>query len=638
MARSQTRGPFSTVPLIVVGPLLAGALQSWEIDFNGRAAHGGSKIVAAAATRDAEFAAAAAGASRAAVVASAGDSAGAGASAGANAAVAHAVHEGDMAAAPPQTPALPQQPPLPAALSKLPTPQPQQTPSGPSLPAAAPAAPAAAAPATVHAAAAAAEMTAPDGAAVGANIRNVSGDVAGAKTDPTSNGGKVRALQLQAPLQHAIDMTLLGAIAVLAAATAVGLAVDRLILRGALERQGRPSACVMLFVASTHILQPPAILSTCFSFHVAVDLGALGTHSLSRSHHNRELGPVTHTGSSFVVGLWHEGCFIASTLFAFYAAVIPMTQAVLLVFGERHRYSTDPNLARFAANSLRAFRLISKWASPTLFAFIVLFHLVRSLDGAPFFSSAAVLDVGFTLFAVFCAASALSVFLIPLPKEPLGVRPRTAVIKMPKWVRDALLLSLGILLCGVLQPFMTVSFDRGAAVEPRGSLPRSLEGALMALDGPTAFQYDVSLWTCLRGLGGASLVEGEANSVLGFTMITVFVLGFTAFDLLLLFLAVRRFEGGDGAAKEPCPYVLAAIPIKHAAMLDTCLMGIVLVLLAGGLLRGEGLSLQPGPGIATLLVAELLHLAAHRSVITTVKAAQDAEAAAERWKVGEGAN
>merc|ERR1719203_2223602 len=90
---------------------------------------------------------------------------------------------------------------------------------------------------------------------------------------------------------------------------------------------------------------------------------------------------------------------------------------VLLVLGEAWR-SGWPLRARAC---VKAVQLVSKWACPDLFAYVLLLHLVRALPRhCPLIETAGHLDVGFSCFSIFCVCSTLASLWIPLPSRSCG--------------------------------------------------------------------------------------------------------------------------------------------------------------------------------------------------------------------------
>mmetsp|Transcript_86246 Transcript_86246/g.267054 ORF Transcript_86246/g.267054 Transcript_86246/m.267054 type:complete len:167 (+) Transcript_86246:299-799(+) len=127
---------------------------------------------------------------------------------------------------------------------------------------------------------------------------------------------------------------------------------------------------------------------------------------------------------------------------------------------------------------------------------------------------------------------------------------------------------------------------------------------------------EVSLWNCLVALWGY-MSEGEAASVMAFTMVAGLALLLTVADMLMLALATLHLgRTGPNKAME------VSRLLKHITMLDVFCMGVLVVCLAGEAYRSEGFNLGLRRGLLPLVGAEVLHYAAYRLVSD---AAGDAE-------------
>mmetsp|Transcript_52993 Transcript_52993/g.134430 ORF Transcript_52993/g.134430 Transcript_52993/m.134430 type:complete len:148 (-) Transcript_52993:152-595(-) len=65
-----------------------------------------------------------------------------------------------------------------------------------------------------------------------------------------------------------------------------------------------------------------------------------------------------------------------------------------------------------------AVQMISKWASPDMFAYMLLMYLVGGLDHPPTLKGVGQLDLGFRSFALFCIFSTVASLGIQAPELP----------------------------------------------------------------------------------------------------------------------------------------------------------------------------------------------------------------------------
>merc|ERR1719277_548105 len=104
-----------------------------------------------------------------------------------------------------------------------------------------------------------------------------------------------------------------------------------------------------------------------------------------------------------VQSLAEEHMLLAAGLVTAYAMVLPAVKVVLLFLSMalRHGDSRRVRWARWCAIAVRA---LSKWASPDMFAYILMMYLFRSINKPPQLpqlSSDLRLGLGFTCFCVF---------------------------------------------------------------------------------------------------------------------------------------------------------------------------------------------------------------------------------------------
>merc|ERR1719401_1285054 len=109
---------------------------------------------------------------------------------------------------------------------------------------------------------------------------------------------------------------------------------------------------------------------------------------------------------------------------------VPALKLVLMIVGEMWRFSDDPFRRCVSYQAVRFVQVISKWACPDMFAYILMTYLLRDLDlRSDIISSAGFLDTGALCFSMFCIFSTLSSPAVKLPAsggwsgEAILVRP-----------------------------------------------------------------------------------------------------------------------------------------------------------------------------------------------------------------------
>jgi len=398
--------------------------------------------------------------------------------------------------------------------------------------------------------------------------------------------------------------------------------------------QLHPRGWVVGVLVASYLMLVAAVGSTLFSFNMFlrahIDLLGDVAYNLTRE-------PKTESTLSVISLLFRTGGNVAALLVILYAMVIPALKVILLIAGEAWRKSESERLRQVSSVCIALVQVGSKWATPDLFAYILLLFLFRHLNHPPLVQAEGVLDVGFCSFGTFCICSTLSTLAIHRP-PPIGAGPGTTSPACGQPARKpALLRRLGgagaglviavlevgfaaLLVAGILTPCMGLHLNADVLLEPQGPVPRSmgwlLEETIDKLGLRPLLRAEVSLWNCLVALWGY-MSEGEAASVMAFTMVAGLALLLTVADMLMLALATLHLgRTGPNKAME------VSRLLKHITMLDVFCMGVLVVCLAGEAYRSEGFNLGLRRGLLPLVGAEVLHYAAYRLVSD---AAGDAE-------------
>jgi hypothetical protein len=425
-------------------------------------------------------------------------------------------------------------------------------------------------------------------------------------------------------------------------AAALGAVADALFLRKWYQVEGRPRGWVIGVLVASYAMLIPGIASTLFSVNIFLDikLSAMGDIG-----YNITRRPITESMWSVIGLLFKTGGTVGALLVILYAMVVPLLKILLLAVGEFWRGSEQPRLRRASSACIFLVQLTSKWASPDMFAYILLLVLCRHLDHPPLIQSAASLDVGFSCFCLFCLCSTFSTLSIERPNaEPRGLQLANSdedgvaslaleVAKIPQLVflqrglKKRLLPVVSVLtaaffalfFCGLLTPCMSVHIDTSVLVEPKGPVPRNLDWmldeALDSLDLTPLMHADVSLLECMSRLMGW-ISKGEITSLVAFLMLAVFTVSITVVDMLLLWAATFV-----SAQPGPNKALAASHVLKHISMLDVFCMGVVVVCMAGHAYRDQGVNLDLARGMLPLIGAECVHYAVFHIVSNAVPAA-----------------
>lgn len=375
--------------------------------------------------------------------------------------------------------------------------------------------------------------------------------------------------------------------------------------------------------------------------------------SISVMGFTKDIAALSESMVELIHGMFSRHLYLAGLLVALYAMVIPALKLCLLALGFYFR----------SGACIRAVKLVSKWAAPDLFAYILMTHLFRSLDRPPKVNSRMELGVGFTCFCVFCAMStisslgirtpapqdaqarqALAALRAPPPAELVGAPPssqapasraegdaapappgaqlpRRLALVVRRWRGAAaaaaptlrlgqvgasvvvLLLSCLFLVSfafGLVVPCMTLHVDMALWYEHH---PLLKEFALIidAQNLPALLRSEVSVWACLVGLAEWA-AEGDGNSAIALAMYALFAVLLPLLDVAALLLASLTGRWRQAALR-------ASHVFRKLSMLDVSIMGVVIVVLALSSLRTTGAIVSIGPGIWPLIAAELSHYA-----------------------------
>jgi len=329
--------------------------------------------------------------------------------------------------------------------------------------------------------------------------------------------------------------------------------------------------------------------------------------------------------------LFETGGTVGACLLIIYAIVVPVVKLMLLSVAEARRHSLDVEKVKSARKYIHLVQLISKWACPDMFAYILLMYLFRHLDGLATGSATlhapAELGLGFACFSLFCVGSTFSAVAVEAPDAPEEEEstpsPPWAVrlVSLPSLcVATSVLLGAFAVLfvSGMLLPCMGMRLDSDLLLQPVGPLPSSAKPFLDQMKIEELVQTDVSFARCTLALFEYSM-EGELTVIFAVIMMLVFAMLFPVADMCVLTWTSWKMSQQPPQVEAATEALRAARWLKHGCMLDVAVMGVVVVTFAGAAYKKEGVILLMLPGLAVLFLAELVHYVTYYLVHDAVK-------------------
>jgi len=407
--------------------------------------------------------------------------------------------------------------------------------------------------------------------------------------------------------------------------TAGGLAVGKF-LHFPKGPAGGCSCWLLALLLASYIVLIPGIFAMDFSFNIAIIVPVIETRiGVTMVHGGNTPGPIRESTRSLVMLLLDTGSVTGAILVGFYAFVVPVAKVVLLGLSELWRHSPIKTRVQTARLCVYTVQIISKWASPDMFAYILLFYLLRHLNNPPLVESLAVFETGFTCYTVFCIASTVSSLAIRLPeiKDSADERPPMLIRMFGR--RGIIFLAPGIFVIwgclfafGITMDCLSLRLDPTALVEGNGvsGLP-GLSTIIEATHLTDLVDSDVSLWRCMLDMLALLPKTSELNLILAFVMVSVFAVALPVVDMvLLLMVSFRQCDNSLGTVARKFPGLSVVFVTKHLAMLDVLAMGILVVSLAAGIYKAQGIILNLKPGLAVLVCSEVLHYISYYAVLS----------------------
>mmetsp|Transcript_68303 Transcript_68303/g.177390 ORF Transcript_68303/g.177390 Transcript_68303/m.177390 type:complete len:525 (-) Transcript_68303:395-1969(-) len=395
-------------------------------------------------------------------------------------------------------------------------------------------------------------------------------------------------------------------VSVVIGCTIIGLLSDKFIFRKKFKGPAfqRPRGWVIGTLVASYMLLLPGLTCILFAFKLA-DLN--GAQTIKDKQENM---------LEFAKELWEEGSYFGTACVVGFAMVIPVLKLVMLCVGGILRHSDNEGRVEIARRSIHWVQIVSKWASPDMFAYILLLYLIRKLNNPPELNGLMQLDIGFICFATFCVFSTIS---------SLGVRTPVKRVEDRKQQKAYVGLALGIAivttiifwLCfvvGLTQPSMALKLNFDLLVES-GQLPAYMLPIIEALGIAEKAKDDVCLWECIWQLWMWAFPKDapiELASFIAFFMFAVFVILFTVIDMITLLVTAIMLQF---STTRPAMALEITHVFRKLSMLDVAVVGVIVIILAGKIYEKMGVMLSISSGLYYLMAAEACHYVLHYTVI-----------------------
>jgi len=260
-------------------------------------------------------------------------------------------------------------------------------------------------------------------------------------------------------------------------------------------------------------------------------------------------------------------------------------------------------------------QFISKWAAPDMFAYVLLYYLIRKLQHLPV-STLGMFDIGFTCYSVFtltCAISSLGITLPqvpgseledvkpPLVKRMFGLNSR-GVFVLASCLATAWMCFFAI---GIVTPCFALHLD-GEVLQHH--VPDNMKQVLKMIKlNQIIGRQDVSVLRSMWSMLYWFVTDRDLNLLLAFVMLAGFAVFLTALNMATLLKAAWQLSRG----KHPCLAIANSHAFKHLCMLDVLVMGVFVGTLAGGIYSEVGVVISVRYGCLVLVMAELMHYLTH---------------------------
>jgi uncharacterized paraquat-inducible protein A len=314
--------------------------------------------------------------------------------------------------------------------------------------------------------------------------------------------------------------------------------------------------------------------------------------------------------------MYDSGLVLAPILVVFYAMFIPALKVLMLIVGMAMQHSDIPPRVSWARRLLLTVRQVSKWASPDMFAYILMMNLFRDVNSPPKISSDMSMGIGFTCFCVFCVGSTVSSLGIKVPAKLVedgdgraavdGRRSRKLRARRTGAMVATVFVPLFVVFfcIGFFNPCMSLRMDMDLLYKQQPALlgfKKYIDDAHLE----RLLRADVSMLHCIFNLA-TWFAEGDGNSGIALAMYGIFVSFFTLADMFALFVMALKLRGDSGIATARKSKWVSRIAGK-LCMLDVSVVGVLIIVLALQDFREKGITVGLRWGIWSLFAAEFVH-------------------------------
>lgn len=401
--------------------------------------------------------------------------------------------------------------------------------------------------------------------------------------------------------------------------------------------EDRPRPWALGLLISSYMLLIPGLTQTLLAFEISVKI--LGITFILTQSDTGEPGEIAESFFGYVDLLWKSGGYLAACLVILYAMIIPAFKLTFLLVGEICRYSPSKSTRAQARQCIFFVQVMSKWACPDMFVYILLLYLIRHVDGKAGISAPAQLDTGFACFAVFCILSTCSALTIKMPSMPVHAESarepssrigqslllanwgyeRSHLFTMP--VAAAFFVTFGI---GITQPCLAVRVDTDLIITAAPALLQPELKLLLPFLSIEDVDADVSICQCIMAMYGWVAEKQEVNCMLALVLFACFAVALTALNVVALVFATsslqrqgrERVETGKAS---PNAAMKVANVLHHLSMMDVCVVGLLVVTAAAVVYRDAGMQLYLMQGVFFLMLSEVVRYALYYIVSSAVE-------------------
>jgi len=402
-----------------------------------------------------------------------------------------------------------------------------------------------------------------------------------------------------------------------AAAIGLGLVCDKY-YRGR-YMQGRPRFWAIFLLVTSYLLLIPGLINPVFSFSIVINI--IGERKAVEPEAGHEVCTETTAGLAHL--LWKTGSKVGAYLVILFSMVIPAIELVMLILGEMCRFTS--------AKCAEVFRFVilwvqhrSKWASPDMFAYVLLVHLVHTLDQEPLILSKARLEIGFSCFSTFVITATVASLGVPLPKATpaADTTPKKPLILRCLGSRAlavvAVLLGVAFLplfIIGLATPVMALRIDLKQLFPPYGPLPESARPAINVLNLQSLLDSETSIFSCVQAMS-LRLASGEVNDFIGLMLLSVCAVAFPLLDMAFLVAAAVKMSLNNtgysemveaNSCTQKCQLMATARVLRKLSMTDVSMVGVYLVTICMSMYAKYGVQVSMENGVYILVAAEILH-------------------------------